>query len=117
MKADERDLAIIEKILSYCRQIEDAHTQFGRDRERFFSNTVYHNAVALCILQIGELTNHISEDFKAAHAGIPWKSIRGMRNLVAHEYGNLDTTIIWETATEDIVQLQRFCETVINEQY
>ncbi len=115
MKADERDLAIIEKILSYCRQIEDAHAQFGRDRDCFFCNTVYHNAVALCIMQIGELTNHISEEFKAAHAGIPWKSIRGMRNLVAHEYGNLDTTIIWETSTEDILQLQSFCETVLKE--
>ena len=114
MKADERDIAIIEKMDAYCRQIEEAHEQFGRNRELFLRSTVYHNAVALCIMQIGELANHLSEDFKNAHPGIPWKAIRGMRNLVAHEYGNLDTTILWETSTEDIVQLQTFCESVLD---
>ena len=115
MKTDERDLVMIEKILSYSRQIEEAHTQFGRNQELFCSSTVYHNAVALCVMQIGELTNHISEAFKNTHSAIPWKSIRGMRNLVAHEYGNLDTTILWETSTEDIISLRDFCESVLNE--
>ncbi|MBQ6119910.1 MAG: DUF86 domain-containing protein [Clostridia bacterium] len=115
MGTDDRDRSVIEKMLTYCRQIEEAHVQFGRDRQVFVENSVYQNAVALCVMQIGELANHLSEEFRREHAGIPWRAIRGMRNLVAHEYGRLDAAILWETATEDIVELGQYCKTVLGQ--
>lgn len=39
-----------------------------------------------------------------------WGPIKGMRNLVAHSYGNMSREIIWETATVDIPTLLQFCE-------
>ena len=115
MGTDDRDRSLLEKMLTYCRQIEEAHAQFGRDREVFLQSSVYQNAVALCVMQIGELANHLSEEFRREHAGIPWRAIRGMRNLVAHEYGRLDAAILWETATEDIVELGQYCKTVLGQ--
>ena len=113
MPTDERDLSIIQKMYKYCLEIDDAHKKFGKSYEAFKNDTVYKNAVSLCIMQIGELSNHISEQFKAEHSSIPWREIRGMRNVVAHEYGNIDTEIVWETATENIAQIKEFCEKTI----
>lgn len=51
---------------------------------------VYKNAVTMCILQIGELSGYLSDDFKNKHDGVSWRNIKGMRNVVAHNYGSLD---------------------------
>ncbi len=39
---------------------------------------------------------------------IPWSAIKGMRNLHAHDYENIDFEIVWNTLTEDIPELE--CE-------
>ncbi len=36
--------------------------------------------------------------------------MKGMRNLVAHNYGSMDRRVIWETAVTDIPVLKKFCE-------
>ncbi len=110
MPATDRDRDIVAHILRYCEQLEVAHADFGRSRERFDGSTTYQNAVCMCILQIGELVNHLSDDFKAEQDAVPWHRIRGMRNYVAHEYGSIDLDVVWYTATRSIADLKRFCE-------
>lgn len=115
MPATNRNRDIIEHIFRYCNQIETAHDDFGKSKERFIESTTYQNAVSMCILQIGELVNRLSDDFKAEHSNIPWHKIRGMRNFVAHEYGSIDFDIVWYTATNSIVDLKVFCEDFLSE--
>ena len=110
MPVSERDNQILEKILKYCSEIEAAHDDFGRSFERFCSSSTYRNAVAMCLLQIGELTNKLSEAFKSTHRQIPWRAIRGMRNVVAHEYGKIDVETVWETAEDGTRELKEFCQ-------
>ena len=75
------------------------------------NNSVYRNAVALCILQIGELANRLTEDYRSmTEDQIPWKAIRGLRNIVAHHYGKIDYKSLWETINQDIPVLREFCE-------
>lgn len=59
-----RDISIIEKIYNYCNEIDEAHNTFNKSYDNFKVNSVYKNAVCLCLMQIGELTNNLSEDFK-----------------------------------------------------
>ena len=85
--------------------------RFGRDFQTFIDDRAYFNAVAMCILQIGELANSLSEEFRqSTNAQIPWRMIRGMRNVLAHSYGEIDEEVIWETANRDIPYLKAFCE-------
>lgn len=105
-----RDLDIIRHIAVYCSQIETAHMDFGHDKETFLHSTTYQNAICMCILQIGVLVDKLTEDFKGQHTDIPWRQIRGMRNFVAHEYGNLDPDVVRYTANEGIAELKAFCE-------
>ena len=110
MPSINRDRDIVEHILRYCNQVETAHQDFGRSKDRFVESTTYQNAVSMCILQIGELVGRLTDDFKTANADIPWHKIRGMRNYVAHEYGSIDFEIVWFASTKSIPELQTFCE-------
>ncbi len=114
MQAKGRDMQILEKIVKYCEEIEFAHNEYHRSYAVFCSNSTYRNAVALCLMQIGELTNKLSDEFKAAHSEIPWRAIRGMRNIVAHEYGKIDEETVWETAENGTKELQEFCQRELN---
>ena len=106
----DRDQSILRHIKEYCCDIDSFIKRFGRDFDVFIRDRAYFNAVAMCILQIGELSGSLSEEYRAETAGvIPWSNIRGMRNLVAHAYGSLDEELVWETATDDIPFLYDFC--------
>lgn len=110
MQAKDRDMQILEKIVGYCNDIEFTHSEYHRDYATFCSNPTYRNAVAMCLLQIGELTNRLSQEFRDTHTEIPWRAIRGMRNVVAHEYGKIDVETVWETAETGTRDLRNFCQ-------
>ena len=114
MSVSSRDLSILRHIKGCCVQIEDAVSRFGQDQDLFLRDDVYHNAVALCILQIGELVSIMSDDFRTAHTEIPWREIKLMRNIVAHHYGSVDHSITWDVVINDIPQLKKFCLDLIS---
>ena len=115
MSGNERDLSILRHILRYCEQIENAVARFGAELDVFLNDDVYHNAVSLCILQIGELVGNLTEDYRASHPDIPWREIRLMRKIVAHRYGTVDHTITWDVVIHDIPILKEYCLKQINE--
>ncbi len=47
----------------------------------------------------------LSESFKLMHSAIPWRAIRGLRNRIVHEYGNVDISVIYDTVKNDIPAL------------
>ena len=102
MPERERDKSVLEHMLSYCVDIEETVERFGDSYEAFSNDKAYRNACAMCILQIGELAGHLSESFRAAHGEMPWKAIRGMRNVVAHAYANISVQTTWDTIRTDI---------------
>ena len=109
------DLTILRKIIQYCTEIELTLDRFNPTRDEFVSDFVIKNAVAMCILQIGELVSKLTDEFKAKHTTMPWREIKGMRNIAAHNYGQIDPDILWETANDDISILKEFCIKVIQE--
>lgn len=109
MKNNKRDINIIRKIIEYCEEIFKTQKYFGNEYNLFRNNFIYKNAISMSILQIGELAGHLSEDFRDYHNEIPWRNIKGIRNFMAHEYGNLDTNVVWETVIEDIPRLHEYC--------
>lgn len=107
MSGGSRDLSILRHIISYCKQIDDAVEHFGESYELFAENSIYHNAVSLCILQIGELVSNLTEEFRVKHTDIPWREIKLMRNIVAHRYGTVDHAITWDVVMNDIPVLKQ----------
>jgi uncharacterized protein with HEPN domain len=54
---------------------------------------------------IGEATAHLTEATRQAIPGLPFRKMRGMRNIVAHDYGNVDLHIVWEVATMHVPEI------------
>ena len=106
---NSKDLIILRKIIQYSEEIEQTLLRFNNDYNTFVNDFVYKNAVSMCILQIGELVGNLSDEFKNNYQVMPWRDIKAMRNIAAHNYGEIDIDILWETATNDIIQLKNFC--------
>lgn len=114
MTPPDRDSAILEHIISYCGQIAQTVEHFGADYAVFTASPIYRNAVALCILQIGELVGKLSDEFRKTHPGVPWRQIKATRNIVAHNYGSVDPESTWEIVTADIPELEQYCRAVLD---
>jgi len=113
---ENSDIQRIRRINKYCVDIAQSINRFGKMQDIFFNDLDYQNSIAMSIMQIGELSIGLSDNFKdLTREQIPWGSIRGMRNLFAHDYGKMDKTEIWDVATNDIPKLHQFCKTVLCE--
>lgn len=117
MKPLDRNISILEHIVDYCNQIAETIQRFGNSYDVFSKDTIYRNAAAMCVLQIGELAGKLTDDFRAAYPGAPWRQIKGMRNIVAHSYGTVDPETTWEILTEDIPALKVYCTGIIEESH
>ena len=115
MSSEQRNVDILEHIIEYCNQIEQMQERFGNAFESFSGDKAYQNAVAMCILQIGELSSNFSDTFRTNFNGVPWKQIRDMRNIIAHRYGSVDVKKTWETVTDDIPGLKEYCEGILGQ--
>ena len=61
---------------------------------------------------ISEASRHISDDIKALHAGINWRSIAGIGNILRHEYAGVQGEIIWSTIKNDLPALRSVLEAI-----
>jgi len=68
----------------------------------------------MSLLQIGELSHHLTSEFIKTHADIPWKNIIGLRNVVVHGYGQLDMETVWTTIIADIPDLYQKCKMIVS---
>ena len=111
---NNRDLQIISHICLHCKEAIGFIKRFGDDYKLFVSDRAYFNAVAMSILQIGELANALSDEYRESTKNeIPWNMVRGMRNALAHGYSSIDADVLWQTAKNDIPMLFDFCDSQI----
>jgi uncharacterized protein with HEPN domain len=69
----------------------------------------------MCIIQIGELVSRLSDEFIELHSQIPWYAIKAMRNLHAHDYEKVDLSVVWTTLREEIPDLLKKLEMMLDE--
>ena len=82
-----RDHQTLHHIKTYCEDIADAIQRFGADSAIFYADRDYMNSVSMSVMQIGELSTVLSDDFKERTKDeMQWGLMRSMRNLYAHEY-------------------------------
>lgn len=108
-----RDEIVLKKILQYADEIGATISRFNLTPESFTEDFVARNAISMCILQIGELVGKLSDGFNVENNAMPWREIKAMRNIAAHNYGEIDIDILWETATGDIPDLKEYCQKFI----
>ena len=65
----------------------------------FNANKEKQDAVIRRIEIIGEAAAHLTDATRRAVPELDFRKMRGMRNIVAHDYANVDLHIVWEVAT------------------
>lgn len=68
-------------------------------------NEVLVDSVMFRLIQVSENSDKLTDNFKEDHADIPWRAMKGMRNRIVHEYGNVDLAVVYDTIKNDIPKL------------
>ena len=95
----------VEDMLTEIAVIED--TIRGLSFEIFSQNQQALRVVLYGLAVIGEAVAKNIDDLNESDTSIPWGQIRGMRNMVIHEYFRIDIVMIWETVQVDIPILKK----------
>ena len=94
--------------------IDEIHKYLiAADLSVFLENSMMRFA---CIKQmeiIGEASNHLSAELKSKFSEIEWAQIVGMRNVFAHEYFGIDSSLVWEIIKNDIPELSEKVEHIL----
>ena len=64
---------------------------------------------------IGEAVKNLSDDAKAKHPEIPWRSIARMRDKVIHHYFALNLDLVWEVVEQHVRPLRATVEVMLKE--
>lgn len=72
----------------------------GLDWDDFREDKRTQQAVIMSLIIIGEAATRVMDgypEFTDSHPEVPWRSMRGMRNRIAHGYFDINLEIVWET--------------------
>lgn len=112
MPPEERDPAYYEDMLKFAR---DAHRLAqGRRREDLATDYAFRLASERILELVGEAARRVSAGGQAAHPEIAWRGIIGMRNILAHDYGEIDYTEVWKALSERIPELIAKLEPIVD---
>jgi uncharacterized protein with HEPN domain len=82
----------------------------GFSKEDFLADKRTQQAVILNIVVIGEAATKLADEypeFVARYPEVQWKSMRGMRNRMAHGYFDINLDIVWDTVQQSIPSLEQ----------
>ncbi|MFV2031857.1 MAG: DUF86 domain-containing protein [Gammaproteobacteria bacterium] len=103
MQPEERDPAYLWDMLQAAREVDEMLED--RDMTAFLADRVLLRAIERGVEIIGAAARRVSAAYTVAHPEIPWRKVIGQRNVLAHEYGQIDHAQLYKTAVEDIPAL------------
>lgn len=107
----KNDRYYVEKILKDIRYIIEKTESITQNDLQ--ANEMLCDSILFRLIQISENTMKLTLAFKELHHDIPWHAIKGMRNRIVHEYGDVQLDVVYQTVTEDIPQICKKLETII----
>jgi len=74
----------------------------------FVADKRTQQAIIMSLIIIGEAATKVMDwyaEFTQAHPEVPWRSMRGMRNRIAHGYFDINLDVVWETVQTALPEL------------
>ena len=90
----------------------------GLAKEDFLADKRTQQAVIMSLIIIGEAATNIMDAYTAftqAHSEVPWRSMRNMRNRMAHGYFDINLDIVWDTVQEWLPELLKQLPSVLQD--
>lgn len=111
------------RLPDYLDHIQQAATDArsfveGLDKEDFLADKRTQQAVIMSLIIIGEAVTKIMDGYTAftqAHNAVPWRSMRNMRNRMAHGYFDINLDIVWDTVQEWLPELLKQLPSVLQD--
>lgn len=96
--------------LDHMRQAATDACSFveGLSKMDFLADKRTQQAVILSLIVIGEAATKIMDqyaEFAGQHPQVPWRSMRGMRNRIAHGYFDINLDVVWDTVQTALPEL------------
>jgi uncharacterized protein with HEPN domain len=80
----------------------------GLDKDDFIADKRTQQAVVMSLVIIGEAVTKILKDhavFARENDQLPWHSMKGMRNRIAHGYFDINMEVVWDTVQTELPKL------------
>jgi len=80
----------------------------GMGKYDFLADKRTQQAVIMNFIIIGEAASKVMDgyaEFTQANPEVPWRSMRNMRNRMAHGYFDINLDVVWETVQEWLPEL------------
>ncbi|PZR72024.1 MAG: nucleotidyltransferase [Chthoniobacterales bacterium] len=87
----------------------------GFDEEAFAQDLKTQDAVIRQFEIIGEAVKSLPAELIAREPSIPWSQIAGFRDVLAHSYFAVDSSVVWDAASNKAPALQRICQKLMGE--
>ena len=74
-----------------------------------------------CVMRLQVIGEHVGRLLKddgkplAKYTEIPWHAIYGMRNIISHDYANIDEEIVVSVINDDLPKLKTAIEDILNQ--
>jgi uncharacterized protein with HEPN domain len=105
-----RDRAYLSDILQAALAI--LRFTEGVTKEEFLANEEKYEAVNRKFEIMGEAARHLSPEARNLFPEIPWRLVSAMRNLLIHDYADVDLEIVWSTVQNDIPRMISLLESI-----
>jgi len=106
-----RDAGYLLDILNAARA---AHGYIeGSEFDAFLNDPQRQDAVIRRLEVIGEAAKRVSSAGRSSASSLPWDQMIGIRNVLIHNYDNVDLEIVWDTVTKDLPPLIRQLEGLV----
>jgi len=73
----------------------------------FKKNRPMQDAITRRLEIIGEAVKNIPAPYKAKHPDIPWKQMAGMRDVLIHEYFDVDLNLTWSVVKQELPSVKK----------
>ena len=83
-----------ERLLDIKEAIQTIEKYSKKGSKAFRSDELVQRWIVSHLQIIGEAARHLSDEFKETHSEIQWEQIIGMRNIIVHDYFEIDAAVV-----------------------
>ena len=109
MKRDNK--VFLQHILESLEKVKILTKRLSK--EKFLKSWKTQDVVVRRLEIIGEAAKNVSSDLKEKHADVPWKKLSGLRDILIHQYFDVDLDTTWEIVIRDLPKLKKEIEKIL----